>query len=67
MAHDVCKVRMETLTLQRGPSGRRTLFVDIKFKVPSQYKLLIQSRPHIRSTDNSSARLFVQFLASPVL
>ena len=31
MAHDVCKVRIETLTLQRGPSGRRTLFVDIKF------------------------------------
>ena len=25
--------------VQGGPSGRGTLFVDIKFKVPSQYKL----------------------------
>ena len=27
--------------VQGGPSGRGTLFGDIKFKVPSQYKLLI--------------------------
>ena len=28
--------------VQGDPSGRGTLFVDIKFKVLSQYKLLIQ-------------------------
>ena len=30
----------ESRLLQGGPSGRGTLFVDIKFKVPPQYKLL---------------------------
>ena len=32
------------IKLQGGPSGLGTLFVDIKFKVPSQCKLLILKR-----------------------
>ena len=31
-------------TIQCGPSGRGTLFVDIKFKVLPQYKLIILKR-----------------------
>ena len=31
--------------IQSGPSGRRTLFVDIKLKVLPQYKSLIQGVP----------------------
>ena len=33
--------RKAGFALQGGPSGRGTMFVDIKFKVPPQYELLI--------------------------
>ena len=46
------KIERDTIfTLQGGPSGRGTRFVDIKFKVPSQYKLLIQkATSNLKST-----------------
>ena len=55
MAHDVCKVRMETLTLQRGPSGRRTLFVAIKYKVASQDNLILKRNSQFEVNKRLSA------------
>ena len=38
---DCAGIIRTVVTVQGGPSGSGTLFVDIKFRVPPEYKLLI--------------------------